>query len=172
MKPGRHQVRRYEIDVLARHFPPGARILEIGAGTGEQARALCRRGFVVTAVDVPTSEYGRARVFEVLDYDGKRLPFPGASFDVVFSSNVLEHLEDLPAMLAEMRRVLRPGGELRAVWNSHLDYRPALQRLVGSTRQVARTPKFTVTASRAAARGDDGPSPSPSVSPHRQGPAQ
>lgn len=110
MKPGRHQVRRYEIDVLARHFPPGARILEIGAGTGEQARALCRRGFVVTAVDVPTSEYGRDRVFEVLDYDGKRLPFPGASFDVVFSSNVLEHLEDLPAMLAEMRRVLKPGG--------------------------------------------------------------
>lgn len=110
MKPGRHQVRRYEIDVLARHFPPGARILEIGAGTGEQARELCRRGFVVTAVDVPTSEYGRDRVFEVLDYDGKRLPFPSASFDVVFSSNVMEHLEDLPAMLAEMRRVLKPGG--------------------------------------------------------------
>ncbi len=45
-------------------------------------------------------------------------------------------------------RVLRPGGELWTVWNSHLAYRPALERIVGETRQVARTPKFTVTASR------------------------
>jgi 16S rRNA (guanine1207-N2)-methyltransferase len=45
-------------------------------------------------------------------------------------------------------RVLRPGGELWTVWNSHLGYRPALERHVGETRQVLRTPKFTVTASR------------------------
>ena len=44
-------------------------------------------------------------------------------------------------------RVLAPGGELWAVWNSHLGYRAALERIVGPTRQVARNPKFTVTAS-------------------------
>ena len=110
MKSGRHQVRQHEIACLAGYVPPGCSILEVGAGTGEQACELARRGFSVKAIDVPTSEYGMHRVFEVQDYDGKRVPFPDASFDVVFSSNVLEHLPDLPGMLAEMRRVLRPGG--------------------------------------------------------------
>ena len=41
------------------------------------------------------------------------------------------------------------GGELWAVWNSHLRYRPDLERLVGPTRQIARDRTFTVTASRA-----------------------
>jgi 16S rRNA (guanine1207-N2)-methyltransferase len=45
-------------------------------------------------------------------------------------------------------RVLRPGGELLTVFNSHLPHRAALQRLVGPTRQLTRDPKFTVTASR------------------------
>jgi 16S rRNA (guanine1207-N2)-methyltransferase len=44
-------------------------------------------------------------------------------------------------------RVLAPGGELWTVFNSHLHYQPALQRLIGPTREVARNPKFTVTAS-------------------------
>ena len=44
-------------------------------------------------------------------------------------------------------RVLAPGGELWTVYNSHLQYRPALERLVGPTREVGRNPKFTVTAS-------------------------
>ena len=42
---------------------------------------------------------------------------------------------------------LASGGELWCVWNSHLRHRPLLERLVGTTRQVARNPKFTVTAS-------------------------
>lgn len=50
-------------------------------------------------------------------------------------------------LFAAAGRVLAPGGELWTVWNSHLGYRPALQRLVGPTRQVARNPKFTVTVS-------------------------
>ena len=52
-----------------------------------------------------------------------------------------------PRMFADAARVLRPGGELWTVWNSALQYRPALERLVGPTRQVARNGKFTVTAS-------------------------
>lgn len=52
-----------------------------------------------------------------------------------------------PRMFADAARVLRPGGELWTVWNSALRYRPALERLVGPTRQVARDRKFTVTVS-------------------------
>ena len=50
-------------------------------------------------------------------------------------------------LFAEAGRVLAPGGELWAVWNSPLQYRPTLERLVGRTRQVARNSKFTVTVS-------------------------
>jgi 16S rRNA (guanine1207-N2)-methyltransferase len=53
-------------------------------------------------------------------------------------------------LFAEAARVLRPGGELWCVWNSHLRYRPLLERVVGPTRQIARNAKFTVTASRRA----------------------
>ncbi|MCU4672435.1 class I SAM-dependent methyltransferase [Microbacterium fluvii] len=52
-----------------------------------------------------------------------------------------------PRMFADAARVLPPGGELWVVWNSPLRYRPALERLVGPTRQIARNAKFTVTAS-------------------------
>lgn len=52
-----------------------------------------------------------------------------------------------PRMFADAARVLAPGGELWTVWNSALHYRPALERLVGPTRQVARDRKFTVTVS-------------------------
>ena len=50
-------------------------------------------------------------------------------------------------LFADAARVLRTGGELWTVWNSALQYRQPLERLVGPTRQVARTPKFTVTVS-------------------------
>lgn len=50
-------------------------------------------------------------------------------------------------LIADVGRVLTPGGELWCVWNSHLGYRQQLRRLVGPTRQVARNPKFTVTVS-------------------------
>ncbi|WP_175477128.1 class I SAM-dependent methyltransferase [Ruania alba] len=52
-----------------------------------------------------------------------------------------------PRLFADAARVLRPGGELWCVWNSHLRYRPQLEASVGATRQIVRDPKFTVTAS-------------------------
>ena len=51
------------------------------------------------------------------------------------------------ALFTEAARVLRPGGELWTVYNSHLQYRPALTRVVGETRQAGRNDKFTVTVS-------------------------
>jgi SAM-dependent methyltransferase len=103
-------LRLAELDAVQPHLPPGSRILEIGAGTGEQSGALAARGFDVVAVDLPDSAYAADRVFPILDYDGRNLPLEDASVDVVFSSNVLEHVRDLAALQAEIRRVLRPGG--------------------------------------------------------------
>ena len=105
-----NSIRAVEIDELAKLIPAGSRVLEFGAGTGEQAKMLADRGFDVVAIDVPASSYARHRVFPVIDYDGRHIPLNDRSVDVVFSSNVLEHVEDLPTAFAEFRRVLKPGG--------------------------------------------------------------
>ncbi len=52
-----------------------------------------------------------------------------------------------PELFADAVRVLAPGGQLWTVWNSHLQYRGALERIVGPTEQVARNVKFTVARS-------------------------
>ena len=103
------ELRAHELDRICALFPPGARILELGAGTGYQAARLSERGFDVTALDLPDAER-TAEYFPVVPFDGIRLPIATGSVDVVFSSNVLEHVEDLPGLLAETSRVLRAGG--------------------------------------------------------------
>ncbi len=96
--------------ILQTTAPAGARILEIGAGTGWQARELSARGYDVAAIDIPTSNHGKARIWPIVDFDGRHIPFPDASFDVIYSSNVLEHVEDIETLNHEMARVLKPGG--------------------------------------------------------------
>ncbi|WP_165307725.1 class I SAM-dependent methyltransferase, partial [Agromyces binzhouensis] len=64
-----------------------------------------------------------------------------------FHSDAAVHTGIATHLFGEAARVLAPGGELWCVWNSHLRYRPLLERIVGPTREIARNPKFTVTAS-------------------------
>jgi SAM-dependent methyltransferase len=96
--------------ILANIIPAGAKILEIGAGTGWQARELAARGFDVTAIDIPTSNHGKARIWPIVDFDGRFIPFHDRSFDIVYSSNVLEHVEDFETLNKEIARVLRSDG--------------------------------------------------------------
>ena len=114
-----NHLRRAELDELGFGLAPGATILEIGAGTGEQALSLARRGHDVVAIDLEASDYSAQRVFPVKDYDGRHIPSEDASFDLVFSSNVLEHVADLTTMHAEIRRVLKPSGRCLHVLPTH-----------------------------------------------------
>jgi SAM-dependent methyltransferase len=93
---------------------PGARLLDVGAGRGAVVRAALARGCEVTAVDAAPGMVRRLRAdfptVTVERMDAHRFDLPGASFDVVTAGFVLDLLSDPVAALAEMRRVLRPGG--------------------------------------------------------------
>src|SRR5262249_44453657 len=88
----------------------GKDLLEIGSGTGVQLKILSQACKSAAGIEISGSEYARHRVTDVREYDGRRIPFPDRSFDIVFSSHVLEHIKNEAEIHCEMRRVLRPGG--------------------------------------------------------------
>src|SRR3984957_19075271 len=93
---------------------PGARLLEIGAGTGQDSSYFKQEGFGVVAADLSAAmvERCRAKGIEAHVMDFLRLDFPAGSFDAVYAMNCLLHVpnHDLPAVLAVVRAILRPGG--------------------------------------------------------------
>lgn len=109
-------IRACELEQALTHFPPAmqgaeaSRVLEVGAGAGYQARIMSDAGYRVLAIDMASSYYRAVRVHEVVEYDGRSIPAGDCTFDVVFSSNVLEHVAEIDGLLEEMRRVLKHGG--------------------------------------------------------------
>ena len=115
--------RRY---ALERHIPDmarfsshaGERVLEVGCGIGTDAMQFAGAGALVTAVDASARSLEMARRrFEVsgldatlLQADAERLPFPDDSFDFVYSHGVIHHTPSPGLAVAEIHRVLRPGG--------------------------------------------------------------
>lgn len=96
----------------------GRRILDAGCGSGPLSAALRARGARVTGFDVSAAMVDLARQrlgddadLHVMDLAGP-LSFPDAAFDDVVASLVLHYLEDWNGALAELRRVLKPGGRL------------------------------------------------------------
>ncbi len=90
--------------------------LDLGCGTGRHALWLAQAGATVTAVDFSERMLAEARLkpgaeaVRFLAHDlHEPLPFPAAAFDLVVSGLVLEHLRELGAFFAEVRRLLRPG---------------------------------------------------------------
>jgi 2-polyprenyl-3-methyl-5-hydroxy-6-metoxy-1,4-benzoquinol methylase len=139
---------------------PPARLLEIGAGAGVQAKMLSQQGFDVSAIDLAGSQYEPLRAFPVMDYDGRTIPFPDHSFDVVYSSHVVMHIVDTERFHQEVQRVLKPGGRVVHVvptsawrfWTFVLHY-PAniMLRLVRLVGQRAHTQQQAVAATRVGA---------------------
>jgi ubiquinone/menaquinone biosynthesis C-methylase UbiE len=98
-----------------------ARVLEVGPGRGETAEWIAREtGAEVVAIDQSERmvELTRARGIEAHLGDVQELPFEDASFDCAVAAWMLYHVPDLDRGLAELARVLRPGGRLVAVTNS------------------------------------------------------
>lgn len=155
---------RFLLGVLDAAVPEARTAIDLGCGTGVIASALAvgRPGLRVIATDQSAAAVASAgatgtangvaeRVTVVRD-DGLSSQ-PDASADLVvlnppFHIGGAVHTGIAHRLFADAGRVLAPGGELWTVWNSHLGYRAALEHAVGPTRQIARNPKFTVTASR------------------------
>lgn len=96
----------------------GKTVLDLGCAGGFMAEALDDRGAVVTGIDPAEQAIKAARAHahaadRRITYDigeGEALPYEAAAFDAVVCVDVLEHVRDLAKVLAETRRVLRPGG--------------------------------------------------------------
>jgi len=105
-------------DSAAAALPPGARVVDVGIGTGRIARPLLARGFHVAGVDL--SPKMMRRLLETLppgsprpalaEGDAGWLPLAARSFDAVISVHVFHLIARWRQALAEVRRVLRPGG--------------------------------------------------------------
>jgi SAM-dependent methyltransferase len=101
---------------------PGQRVLDVGCGVGMYTAAFLRETPCVFGVEVERERAleARERAAGMVQAPGERLPFPDATFDVVFSHEVLEHVADDRACMVEMVRVTRrpetdvpPGAEGR-----------------------------------------------------------
>lgn len=96
----------------------GKDVLDVGCGAGVEVVRFARAGARVTGVDIAASaitlarqhleQHGLSATLQVAD--GEHLPFPDASFDLVFAHGVVQYTGDDRRMVADVHRVLRPGG--------------------------------------------------------------
>lgn len=130
-------------DVVAANLPHGARILDVGTGPGTIPIELATAAapVVVDGLDLSAKMIGYARAaaraagcddrVTFVAADAGDMPFPDDSFDLIVSSMSQHHWSDVPAVVREIRRVLRPGGR---AWI--YDARPTLRRAEHAARQA------------------------------------
>jgi len=109
--------RRFMVDRLPRD---GGQVLDVATGTGLVAEALLARGFRVTGLDQSPGMLANARArfddrVELVEASADALPFPDASFDHLTFTYLLRYVDDPGATLAELARVVRPGGTVAMV---------------------------------------------------------
>jgi SAM-dependent methyltransferase len=98
----------------------GKRVLEIGVGQGTDLTQFANAGAECHGIDITDNHLAltarqftlRGRSVDLRKADATAIPFPDGYFDGVYSFGVLHHIPEIEAVLAEVNRVLRPGGEL------------------------------------------------------------
>ena len=143
------QDRRWRAETVAAVAPrPGQVVLDLAAGTGTSSRPFADAGATVVAADLSEGMLvvGKQRQPDLafVNADALSLPFAANAFDAVTISFGLRNVEDVPAALAELRRVTRPGGRIVICEFSTPTWRPfretyrnyllrALPRIAGMT---------------------------------------
>ncbi len=154
---------RFLLERLKLMKPDARDAIDLGCGTGILAVALAkaRPGLRVVGTDQSAAAVASAEATAAANAVADRVRVvrddamssaPDNSADLVlcnppFHVGAAVHTGAAIKMFAETGRVLRPGGELWTVYNSHLDYRGVVERMVGRTDVVGRNRKFTVTRS-------------------------
>jgi SAM-dependent methyltransferase len=142
-QPATNLWRSIELPVLAGALPRSGRGLDVGCGDGVLTKLLAELAgadWRLTGIDPDPAEIALARetqFFEALHETGAdRIAEADASFDFAFANSVLEHIPDLPPCLAEIARVLKPGGSFYATVPSPGLH--ALMRGPGLLRRIDR----------------------------------
>jgi ubiquinone/menaquinone biosynthesis C-methylase UbiE len=126
-------------DFLLGQVEAGTRVLDLGCGVGDFTAALDEHGAQAIGCDVAGEALRRARErhpgVEFVQ-SGEELPFDGGSFDAVWAGEVLEHVQDVLGLLAEVHRVLRVKGQLIVSTPNH---GPARRLHIGLSRRAFET---------------------------------
>jgi demethylmenaquinone methyltransferase/2-methoxy-6-polyprenyl-1,4-benzoquinol methylase len=119
---GRQDVHWRRLAIHRAGIPPGGQLLDLGAGTGDLTREALRQvpscRPIAADFTLGMMQVGRRRPGPALNWacaDALSLPFPDESFDVVVSGFLLRNVSDLPRVLREQYRVLRPAGRMVAL---------------------------------------------------------
>jgi SAM-dependent methyltransferase len=118
---------------------PGDRVLDFGAGTGTFARRLQAAGAAPSCVEPDEQLRARLQAAGLAAFPDTAT-VGSASFDVVYSLNVLEHIADDGAALADLRRVLRPGGRLLIYVPAFMLLYSSMDQRIGHLRRYRRGP--------------------------------
>jgi demethylmenaquinone methyltransferase/2-methoxy-6-polyprenyl-1,4-benzoquinol methylase len=103
--------RRATVTALA--LPPNSLVVDLACGTGDLTRLAQRQGYRVVGTDLSAGMLAANRgTAPLVEADCSRLPFPDRTFDGLVCGYALRNFTDLEVALAEMARVLRPGGRL------------------------------------------------------------
>ena len=120
-----------QLNTVWRFLSPRFRVLQgdlLDVGCGEMPfRSMLPAGIRYTGIDVQQAvDFGMHDHDEIRMFDGRSIPFPDNRFDAVLCTEVLEHAEDPEALIAEMLRVLRPGGTMLATvpFSARVHYAP------------------------------------------------
>ncbi|MFC5286810.1 class I SAM-dependent methyltransferase [Actinokineospora guangxiensis] len=133
----------YPVDAVEWAIGDRVRVLDLGAGTGKLTEALLELGVDVTAVEpdpLMRAELAR-RLPDVPTVDGRAeaIPLGDASVDAVLAGQAFHWFDNAEA-LAEITRVLRPGGVFGALWNAYDDSVPWVKTLVSLTATSVSNP--------------------------------
>lgn len=133
-------VDRLEVD-LVRRYGTGARVLEAGCGTGLVLGQVARFARTAVGIDLSAGMLRKSveRGLSVANASITELPFADESFDVAYSFKVLAHIESIGRALAEMARVVRPGGHVLAEFYNTRSLRYLVKRLKPATPISERT---------------------------------